>query len=344
MCKFVLALGCLACIACGQQLQDEPLQRQGGARRKNEPADALSTFLLALAPATAFQPPGAFHGHPAGSTPNANRVDQSMPMMLRNDELTHQRPQRRELLRGAFGALLALSARSAGASVSGGITGLDDKLCKTDSDPFKTIVTCINYGLENGRLRGCNSDEACIATAQDTSNSQYAFPWTSSTSDAPRAWTSVVAAVEDQPDLKIVVREDDKFYLRATAKSKVPPGGTDDVEFLVISGPDSKPLVSFRSSTRQTLYVYPLQQPVDNQQSHIDRLKAIRSRLAFGQESSQSIAGYGALDRTKGDEYNAGNLFGFKLEGGKVDDEGTEDFEAALRAARKSKKKKAEAS
>ena len=50
-----------------------------------------------------------------------------------------------------------------------------------------------------------------------------------------RAWRSLVDAVQTESGLELQVVDDAKYYLRATGAAKVPPEGTDDLEFLLTS-------------------------------------------------------------------------------------------------------------
>ena len=178
----------------------------------------------------------------------------------------------------------------------------------------------MGYGLEGGRLRGCAADEACIGSSAVSNPSKYAPPWaptkgSSEASDAKRAWRALVAAVEDQPGLAVVDRNDELFYLRATGKSEVPPEGTDDVEFRLLD--ELPPRALFRSSSRTSVFVYPLQQPVPNQKSHADRLDTIRLRLGWEQ---LSLSGDSALEREMGAQ-QVQNFFGLRLQGVRVPDD-----------------------
>lgn len=58
-----------------------------------------------------------------------------------------------------------------------------------------------------------------------------------------------------------------------TQNEQVPPGGVDIVEFLV--KPEDQ-IVLYRSVSRDTLYVYPLQQPVSDQGKIKERLEGNR--------------------------------------------------------------------
>jgi len=63
-----------------------------------------------------------------------------------------------------------------------------------------------------------------------------------------------------------------------TAPAKVPPGSTDDLEFLL--RPADK-IVLYRSATRDTVLVYPFQQYLPEQGQTAGRLETIRDSLGW---------------------------------------------------------------
>ena len=221
---------------------------------------------------------------------------------------------RRDFVGGAVAFSLPSSALAAS------ITGQTDasRLCKTASTPAATVVTCLGYGIQkDGRLAGCSADEACIATSAVRNPSKFAPPWAPNklspeASDVKRAWRSLVAAVEEQEGLTMVDRVDDDYYLRCTAPSAVPSDGIDDVEFRLLA--ELPPRAVFRSASRQSVFVYPLQQPLPNQKSHAERLEAIRIRLGW---ETLGLAGDGALEAEMGGR-QVRNFFGLQLRGVEV--------------------------
>ena len=220
---------------------------------------------------------------------------------------------RRDFVVSAAGAFVAPQAALA-ATITGDSTS---RYCQTASTPATTVVTCLGFGLDaTNRLHGCAADEGCIATAAVNNPSKFAPPWAPvSTSreahDTQRAWRALVNAVEDQPGLKIVERSDEKLYLRATAPSTVGTlDATDDVEFRLLDEAGG-PRALFRSATRQSVFVYPLQQPIPNQKAHAERLEQIRVRLGW---ETLGLAGDGALEANMGFR-QARNFFGLQLQG-----------------------------
>jgi len=128
--------------------------------------------------------------------------------------------------------------------------------------------------------------------------------------------------VEDEPDLNIVDRDDERRYLRAVGAATVPPDGTDDVEFRLST--DGGIRLLYRSATRQSVFLYPLQQPVANQDSHAKRLLSIRRRLGWEEAGLPSDGA--ALATEMSDRYKvptAKRWFGIELGGSRVpsDDE-----------------------
>ena len=148
------------------------------------------------------------------------------------------------------------------------------------------MVTCLNFGLsKDQRVSTCAADESCISTSAIRNPSKYGPPWkpvnAAEAADASRAWRAVAAAVAEEPGLTIVEQDDGARYLRATGAATVPNDGTDDVEFIMRSEGSRADVLLYRSATRQSLFLYPLQQPVANQKSHEQRLPSIRRRMGW---------------------------------------------------------------
>ena len=233
--------------------------------------------------------------------------------------------------RAAVGVLASLGlALRPLRSPAADVTGSSRLGCSTASNPSSTIVTCLGFGKSSeGRLQGCAADEACIATSAVRNPSKYGPPWQPSSGpervDADRAWRSVVAAVGEQPGLKIVEQDDGARYLRATAASVIPPDGQDDVEF-VLRDDDGLRLL-YRSATRQSVFVYPLQQPVSNQKSHLERLVAIRRRLSWEEAGLPTDSAYLADEMSARYKVpTARRIFGLELGGSRAPSEDDDDY------------------
>ena len=123
--------------------------------------------------------------------------------------------------------------------------------------------------------------------------------------------------------MNIVDQDDGKRYLRAVATALVPADGIDDVEFVLRD--DGGVRLLYRSATRQSVFVYPLQQPLANQESHIQRLLSIRTRLGW-EEAGLPVDGT-SLSSEMSARYNvptAKRWFGLELGGMRVPEEDEE--------------------
>lgn len=225
---------------------------------------------------------------------------------------------------------LSLAALPGGPASAESVTGDSARRCVTVSDPSKTIVTCRGFGLSSDRrVAGCAADEACVATSAVRNPTKYGPPWRPVSkleeTDRARSWRAVVAAVTDEPGLKIVEQDDTVPYLRAEAQATIPPDGTDDVEFVLRD--DGGVRLLYRSATRQAVFLYPLQQPLNNQQSHIKRLASIRARL--GWEEAGLPADGQALDKEMMARYKvptAKRIFGLELGGMRAPSDDDDDY------------------
>ena len=89
------------------------------------------------------------------------------------------------------------------------------------------------YGLDrDDRLLKCKTNSNCISTSSVKSLEKYSAPW-AFTTDAKQQFEELKRVVNKYELLKIVDQDDDKLYLRAEAKSAIPIGGIDDVEFKI---------------------------------------------------------------------------------------------------------------
>lgn len=115
----------------------------------------------------------------------------------------------------------------------------------------------------------------------------FVFPFRCSLNSAQAAWLSLVKAVEGSEDLQVIETDNNQYYLRAQGKSKVPPGGYDDLEFLLVP---QESLVFFRTASRQMVFVYPVQQPLSDGGTLKKRLDGIQKTL--GWETIESLYEY----------------------------------------------------
>jgi len=224
------------------------------------------------------------------------------------------------VLRAAFVAAIAQTnpGRSA-AEIRADSVG-----CTTSSNPALTVVTCPSPGLRpDGRLGSCTSAQSCVASGAVSSPSKFSPAWAPNSlspesRDVARAFRALCSAVEEQPGVNVDVRDEARFYLHATAVSSVPADGTDDLEFLLRppSGGQGCTL-SFRSATQQSVYVYPLTQPLIDQDSHMRRLAQIRSRLGW---EELGLASDSALEAGM-PLRQARNFFGLQFQGIRAPDD-----------------------
>jgi uncharacterized protein (DUF1499 family) len=156
--------------------------------------------------------------------------------------------------------------------------------CTVNSDPGKTVVTCQGELMANNkdsRVSGIAATENGVSTSAVKNPSRFSPPWSylTETSDATRAWQSLARAVQQvDPELTIVERTD--HYLHCVVPTRSPPGldSSDDLEFLLRAEDN---LVLYRSATRAAVFVYPLQQPVTDRNSNLERLEKIRQILGW---------------------------------------------------------------
>lgn len=147
----------------------------------------------------------------------------------------------------------------------------------------------VAYGLQNGRLEKCKGDVPCMSTTSVGNPSKFGPPWTyePETSDADVAWASLKAAVAGARDGGTIVEclDGPEYYLRAEFPSSV--RGIDDVEFRLIK---RDALVTYRSCSREAIFLYPLQTPI-NLDKNRSRLLDIRRDLGWEEFAGFNVFG-----------------------------------------------------
>lgn len=200
------------------------------------------------------------------------------------------RRSRRQVMLGSGAAAVLLSSapqnvRAEEARPPPPPPGIAPPGCKVVSNPSTTTVRCNRTGRRrDGRLLVCRADENCVSCSSVKSPSKFGAPWsyTPETFSETRAWKSLKDTLLSVQGVELVeenlTAEDGTFYLHATAPALIPPGSVDDLEFVL--NPKDK-LVFYRSATRDTVFVYPLQQPVGDKGNNRARLESVRTALGW---------------------------------------------------------------
>eukprot|EP01041_Mallomonas_annulata_P003538 gene3538-7037_t len=143
-------------------------------------------------------------------------------------------------------------------------------------DPVHADSQVPVYGLQRGSLLTCKAQSNCISTSSIKSVDKYSRPWTINSDDPDIAWANLKKAVRSSFDLKLVDEDDDNHYIRAEAKSAIPPLGIDDVEF-VLNTRDK--IVTYRSNSRELVYAGT--QLIGDGGSNRNRLESVRRKLGW---------------------------------------------------------------
>lgn len=155
--------------------------------------------------------------------------------------------------------------------------------CVEDVNPSRTIVTCRQLGLVEGRLRGCLANENCFSTSSKTATKK-AQPWFYSQTSSADAFTILKDAVQLE-GLTVLRATPAELYILAAEKDvpKQPAGASLFYEFLI--RPDDH-AVLYRALVDKTVFVYPLQQPVADFGALQQRLAAVFSRTGFSKDDT----------------------------------------------------------
>ena len=93
------------------------------------------------------------------------------------------------------------------------------------------------------------------------------------TSDSKVAWSTLLNVLE-LLDSNIIYNND--FYIHCTFPTTFPISGLDDVEFLL-----KDDVILYRSSSRGSLYVYPVTQIVGDKGENSKRVEKVREMCGF---------------------------------------------------------------
>jgi uncharacterized protein (DUF1499 family) len=185
---------------------------------------------------------------------------------------------------GLAGGALAASVLLAGPQHASAVASS----CSDESNPSFTVRHCRNVGMDaEGRLPRCPANSNCVSTSSVASPEHFLPPWSAlsagssadalSERDVRVAWNALNDAVSSTPGLAVLERDDVVLYLRAEGASSVPPTSLDDIE-LVLRRDGT---VTFHSESRDTVFMYPLQRPVGDNNRHQKRLEELRLRLGW---------------------------------------------------------------
>lgn len=147
-----------------------------------------------------------------------------------------------------------------------------------------------SYGLAKGRLEKCRGDIPCVSTTSVGNPSKFGPPWSyqPQTDDADLAWAALKKAVAENRDKGSIVEAVDgpeEYYLRAEFPSSFK--GTDDLEFRLLK---KDAIVTYRSASREAIFIYPLQTPI-NTDKNKTRLLDIRQALGWEEFDGFNVFG-----------------------------------------------------
>jgi uncharacterized protein (DUF1499 family) len=143
------------------------------------------------------------------------------------------------------------------------------------SDPNPSKSSPMSYGLKKDRLLPCKTLSNCISSSSVNSIDKYGRPWAySENKDAKEEFEQVKREMQAQEGIRVVDTNEDKLYIRAEARSAVPPTGTDDIE-LIVNGLDH--IITYRSNSRDTVFAGTSVVPDGG--ANRNRLSALQRRL-----------------------------------------------------------------
>ena len=159
----------------------------------------------------------------------------------------------------------------------------DISYASSSSSSSSTSTQQQQYGLKKGRLLVCKQKSNCISSSSITSlDGKYGVPW-KFTKDPKDEYNELLNVIKSNSLLKLVDSNIDSLYIHAEAKSSIPIGGIDDIEFLI--NPLDK-IITYRSNSRELVFAGT--DPIPDGGSNKNRLESIKRSLNV-QEMSQAI-------------------------------------------------------
>lgn len=128
------------------------------------------------------------------------------------------------------------------------------------------------YGIKDGSLLSCKPKSNCLSTSSVKSFDKFSAPWLYN-GDVESMYDSLFKVIQSNSFYKIV-EAIPSSYIHVEAKSAVPIGGTDDIEFLFN---DKDKIISYRSNSREVVAAGP--EILGDGGSHKNRLESIKRKL-----------------------------------------------------------------
>ncbi len=128
------------------------------------------------------------------------------------------------------------------------------------------------YGLKDGSLLTCKTKANCLSTSSVKSLERFSPPWLYD-GDVESVYNNLLKVLQNDQLFKVVDTIPSN-YIRAEAKSAVPIGGTDDIEFLFN---DKDKIITYRSNSREVVAAGP--EILGDGGSHKNRLESIKRKI-----------------------------------------------------------------
>ncbi len=128
------------------------------------------------------------------------------------------------------------------------------------------------YGMKDGSLLSCKAKSNCLSTSSVKSLDKFSPPWLYN-GDVESMYNNLLKVIQSDPLFK-VVETVPSTYIHVEAKSAVPIGGTDDIEFLFN---DKDKIITYRSNSREIIAAGP--EILGDGGSHKNRLESIKRKI-----------------------------------------------------------------